>query len=58
MPTIVMKKKGKKIELGQSKDLKLYNDTKEKGRKIMGFIWSNDLDCHVEGIKKDGVLPK
>ena len=33
---IVMKKK-EKMRFGRRKDLKLFDDTKEKGRKIMGF---------------------
>ena len=33
---IVMKKE-KKMGFGQSKDLKLYDDTNGNGRKIMGF---------------------
>ena len=38
---------------GQSEDLKLY-DTKDKGRKIMGFTRSKDLNCYEERRKKLG----
>ena len=31
---------------GQRKDLKLYDNTKKKGRKIMGFTLSKDLDFY------------
>ena len=31
------KKGRKKMGFGRSKDLKMFEDTKDKGRKIMGF---------------------
>ena len=30
----------------------LYDNTKKKWRKIMGFTWCKDLDCYEEGREK------